>query len=109
MRFPETAALLEREGVAVVKALLADPALQGLVKQALQELYMASIKELTEALNAAKGSVDTLAGKVGNVQGGIDPADLDPVLQEVTTLRQTVEALASSLPEAKPAAAEPAV
>lgn len=65
---------------------------------------MASVKELRDALDGAKASVDSLTAKVGQVSGsGIDPADLDPVLAEVNTLRQTVEALSASLPTPKAA------
>ncbi|SFT25507.1 hypothetical protein SAMN04487845_13231 [Methylobacterium sp. yr668] len=65
---------------------------------------MASVKELKDALDGAKASVDSLTAKVGQVSGsGIDPADLDPVLAEVNTLRQTVDALSASLPAPKAA------
>lgn len=102
-RFPLTAAALEQEAEALISGLLAQPAF----KSAIQEILMASVKELRDALDGAKASVDSLTAKVGQVSGaGIDPADLDPVLAEVNTLRSTVEALAASLPA--PKAAEPA-
>jgi hypothetical protein len=98
MRFPNTAALLEQEGLDVLKALIAEPAVKATIEAILKELYMASVKELTDALNSAKASVDTLVGKVGQTGGGIDPSDLDPVLKEITDLRSTVEAMSASLP-----------
>ncbi|SFI05525.1 hypothetical protein [Methylobacterium brachiatum] len=99
-RFPLTAAALEQEAEIFISGLLAQPAFSA----AIQELVMASVSELKAALDAAKASVDGLTAKVGQVSGsGIDPADLDPVLAEVNTLRQTVEALSASLPASKAA------
>lgn len=59
-RFPLTAAALKQEAEALISGLLAQPAF----KSAIQELLMASVKELRDALDGAKTSVDSLTAKV---------------------------------------------
>jgi hypothetical protein len=93
-RFPYTAAALEQEAEALAEGLLAVESF----RLAIERHVMASVSELKQVIEATKASVDELTARVGQAQsGGIDPKDLDPVLDEVNTLRSTVEALASSL------------
>lgn len=98
-RFPLTAAALEHEAEALAAGLLGTESF----RSAIERHVMASVSDLKQALDSAKASVDSLVARVGENSGsGIDPKDLDPILDEISTLRSTVEAVTSSLE--KPAA-----
>jgi hypothetical protein len=98
MRFPQTAALIATEGEAILDAILAHEDFHALVERRFQESVMAGVQDLKDALNSAKTSFDSLVGKVGQSQGGIDPSDLDPVLAEVNDLKGKIDDVIASLP-----------
>jgi hypothetical protein len=99
MRFPQTAALIAQEGEAILDAILAHEDFQALLRQKVEAQFMATVQDLKSALDSAKSSFDTLVGKVGQGQGGIDPAELDPVLAEIKDLQGKIEDVKASLPE----------
>lgn len=98
MRFPQTAALIAQEGEAILDAILAHEDFQVLLRQKMEAQFMATVQDLKTALDGAKTSFDGLVGKVGQSQGGIDPADLDPVLAEVNDLKTKIDDVLASLP-----------
>jgi hypothetical protein len=122
-RFPLTAAAIEHELEGFAEALLTSPAFIAKVEAlfgvkpgtsaapaaSTGNVDMATVKELQDALASTRSSVDSLTGKIGQGNTGIDPADLDPVLKEVSDLRSTVEALSKSLDKPEGAAADPVV
>lgn len=98
MRFPQTAALIQAEGADILDAILAHEDFKTLLQQKTQEAFMAQVQDLKTALDSAKASFDDLVGKVGQSQGGIDPAELDPILSEIKDLQGKIDDVKASLP-----------